>query len=422
VSEFDAVAYLASKNLRGKPASGGREVTYPCFFDCSEPPDSSKRKLYIHVADGFYHCKVCGASGGSWMLQKHFGDEPRAGSNDDAFMRRRILDSATQVGVQMLNNNDDVLLYLLNDRGLSPRPSSPASSGSSPAAGPWSAPCPRTSPRTRSAPPAWSPRRARAGKDFFYRHLLIPYLSRGHVIQMRGRAWGDTKGGKYLTGPGEPPRVYNSRLPRRRRRSHHHRRRVRRHDPGSSSPVRPRGTRPRIGVIALPGTNAIPEEFDDLLSDIKRIYIGFDSDDAGKKAAETLKDRIGTRARILTCPTRTGASATGPSTCSRSRPATSSTSTPTPGTPGATSCGCCPAPPASGSTPSPKPAKPSAPTANNTPDSHRLHRPGRRHAPRPAARPGRRRPGQDRHRQDRVPVQPRGTTCAPRRSCSCPWR
>ena len=30
-----------------------------------------------------------------------------------------------------------------------------------------------------------------AGKDFFYRHLLIPYLARGHVIQMRGRAWGE---------------------------------------------------------------------------------------------------------------------------------------------------------------------------------------------------------------------------------------
>ena len=42
--DFDVVAYLAAKGLRGKPASGGREVMYPCFFDCEEPAGSKKTK------------------------------------------------------------------------------------------------------------------------------------------------------------------------------------------------------------------------------------------------------------------------------------------------------------------------------------------------------------------------------------------
>jgi hypothetical protein len=47
------------------------------------------------------------------MLQKHFGDEPRSGTTDDVFMRQRILDQATEVGMGSLTNNDDVLLYLI---------------------------------------------------------------------------------------------------------------------------------------------------------------------------------------------------------------------------------------------------------------------------------------------------------------------
>jgi hypothetical protein len=307
VSEFDPVAYLASKNLRGKPASGGREITYPCFFECGEPADSRKRKLYLNVADGFYHCKVCGVSGGTWMLQKHFGDEPRAGTSDDAFMRRRILDSAAQVGVEMLNNNDDVLLYLLNDRGLTAETVIARKLGF--VAGGWSLVGTLSEDVTkeqirstglviRDGP--------KAGKDFFYRHLLIPYLSRGHVIQMRGRAWGDIKGGKYLTGPGEPPRVYNSESL-----------------DGADEVIITEGEfdtmileqtlrmapderARRIAVIAMPGTHAIPEELEDLLVDCKRIYIGYDSDEDGKKAAGQLKERLGNKARILTLPYEDG--------------------------------------------------------------------------------------------------------------------
>jgi archaellum biogenesis ATPase FlaH/5S rRNA maturation endonuclease (ribonuclease M5) len=306
-AEFDAVSYLASKGLRGRPASGGREITYPCFFDCGESASSNKRKLYVSVAEGLYQCKVCGASGGSYTLQQHFGDEPHAASSNDAFLRRRILDVAADLGASMLTQNDDAMLYLLTERGLSPETVLARKLGF--IAGAWSLvgtlPMEATAEQLKSTGLVYRDG-PRAGKDFFYRHLLIPYISRGHVIQMRGRAWGETKGGKYLTGPGEPTRVYNS-------------------DSldgaedviicegefdamllAQTLAACPEARLRRIAVIAVPGTNAIPDDFDDLLSTAKRIFIGLDSDEPGKRAAEELKERIGSRARVLELPYEDG--------------------------------------------------------------------------------------------------------------------
>lgn len=303
MADFDVISYLASKGKRGRAASGGREMVYPCWFDCEEPPDSRKLKLYVHVEDGFYNCKVCNVSGGSYMLQKYFGDEPRQGSNDEPFTRRRILDHATARGEEMLANNDAVLHYLLRERGLSPETIVERKLGF--VAGGWS--LVGTLPegisveavRTSGLVYRDGPRQDR---DFFYRHILIPFLSRGHVISMRAKAWGDIQGGKYLTGQGDTPRLYNADTL-----------------DGAEDAIitegefdtmilaqtlagAPEARLRRIAVVSLSGVNAIPEDFDDLMREVKRIYIGFDSDGAGRKAAEALKERIGTRARILQLP------------------------------------------------------------------------------------------------------------------------
>ena len=71
----DWAAYLASKGFHGRPSTGN-EVAYPCFFDCNEPSDSRKRKLYVNAESGLYSCKVCISEGNGVTLMKHFGDEP----------------------------------------------------------------------------------------------------------------------------------------------------------------------------------------------------------------------------------------------------------------------------------------------------------------------------------------------------------
>jgi hypothetical protein len=207
---FDPITYLASKGYQGRQANGP-EVVYPCFFDCGLPADSRKRKLYVHSEEGYYDCKVCGASGGTYLLQKHFGDEPtKAEPGEDPHTRRRILNWAAEVGSAMLSNNDEQMLYLLG-RGLSPETIVENKLGFVPPSWSLTGNLPEQFTREELAGTGLIFRDGpNAGRDFFYEHLLIPYLNRGNVVQIRGRAVREGKGGKYLTGPGDPVRLYGA--------------------------------------------------------------------------------------------------------------------------------------------------------------------------------------------------------------------
>jgi hypothetical protein len=160
-ADLDVVAYLASKGMKGKQANGP-EVAYPCFFDCAELPNSTKRKLYVNVEEGVYDCKVCGAQGGTFLLQKHFGDDPKmAAASDDSFARRRILTHAAETGVAMLENNDDALLWLLN-RGLDPETILARKLGFVGKGWTLTGSLPEGSPRPSSSTPVWSTGMGRA--------------------------------------------------------------------------------------------------------------------------------------------------------------------------------------------------------------------------------------------------------------------
>jgi 5S rRNA maturation endonuclease (ribonuclease M5) len=303
VAELDLVGYLASKGLHGRRANGP-EVAYPCFMECGESRDSRKRKLYVNTEDGFWTCFVCGAAGGTYLLQQHFGDNPvRPMPGTDPHVRRQVLTWAAEVGAAMLRNNDDVLLHLLNERGLSPETIIERKLG-------WVG---GNRSLTGSLPERFSRAELagtgliytdgpRAGKDFLFSHLLIPYISRGKVVQMRGRAWNLDTGGKYLTGPGERVRLYNS------------------DDLDGAEDViicegefdcmalkqalqsAPDDRVRRFGVVGLAGANGFKDEFAPYFEKVKRIYIGLDPDDTGRREAIKLKERFGTRARIVELP------------------------------------------------------------------------------------------------------------------------
>lgn len=300
---FDPVAYLATKGLHGKPVSGGREVVYPCWSDCNEPADSSKRKLYVNAETGLWQCKVCTTEGGPFTMQKAFGDEPRAGTTDDVFMRQRILDAATDIGIQMLMQADDVCLYLLNDRGLHEQTLIDRKLGFVTAGWSLVGSLPQDVTKEQIKSTGLVHRDGdRAGKDFFWRHILIPIQRHGHTVQIRGRAWGESRGGKYMTGPGEPVRAFNVDSLE-----------------GAEEVIITEGEfdamilaqtlagagterARKMAVIGLPGTNALPDDLLDLLYGMKWVYVAFDSDEAGTAAAQTLKDKIGPRTRIVTLP------------------------------------------------------------------------------------------------------------------------
>lgn len=303
-AEFDVIAYLASKGLHGKQANGP-EVAYPCFMTCGEPADSRKRKLYVNTDEGLWDCKVCAESGGTTLLQRHFGDEPakRDGPFEDVQAKRKILNWAADVGAAMLANNDEHLLYLMNDRGLSPETILERKLG-------WVG---RSWSLTGSLPEQFSKAELlttglvyrdgpRAGKDFFYDHLLIPYLVRGNVVQLRGRATAVTSGAKYMTGPGDPVRLFNLDsldgaddviitegeldcivLAQALQ---------------SSPDARVR----RTAVVGLAGANGFKDGMESYFANIKRVFIALDPDDTGRREAVKIKDRFGARARIVEMP------------------------------------------------------------------------------------------------------------------------
>lgn len=306
-AELDVAAYLATKGYRGKQGPGP-ELIYPCFFDCQEPADSRKRKLYVNTEEGVYQCKVCLAEGGTYLLQQHFGDDPKASvSSDDSFARRKILNWASEVGATMLENHDPAMLYLVNDRGLDPETVINARLGC--ITNGWSL--------TGSLPEAFTRDQLkhtglvhrdgpRAGEDFFYHHLLIPYFSHGSVVQIRGRALESGARMKYATGPGDSPRIYRSddldtcdeviitegEFDALILKQH------------LSAATENRVT--TIGVVGLAGTGAWPENIDSYFTHVKRVFIGFDSDAPGKRAAEKLAEKLGPKARILVLPEEGG--------------------------------------------------------------------------------------------------------------------
>lgn len=306
MAELNIGEYLASKGLRGKQGPGA-EMMFPCFFDCGEPADSRKRKLYLNMEDGFYQCKVCGAQGGTYLLQKHFGDEPDSNNVslklDNSQARRDILNEAAAAGAAMLLQNDATLMYLI-ERGLEPETIIDRQLGV--VTGGWSLVGTLGKEHKKedlqSTGLVWRDG-PRAGRDFFWDHILIPYQSRGQVTMIRGRARDDNaKGGKYLTGPDQANRIYNV------------------DDLADADDVIitegefdclmlkqvleacPELKYRNIAVIGLPGTQALPDNFESYFTTVKRIFIGFDGDEAGRKGAEKLKEKLGVKARVLQFP------------------------------------------------------------------------------------------------------------------------
>lgn len=301
-AEFDVIAYLESKGFSGKRAGG--EVAYPCFLSCDEPKQSRKRKLYVNPVTGMYKCFVCDDHGGTTLLLRFFGDDTPTGvASQPSANKRRILEQATARGAEYLWNDDDALTYLMGEkRGLTADTIRERQLGRVPKG--WSLTDELGTPEELTNAGLLGSN----GRNFFYDHLLIPYHHMGSVVQLRGRVPDgvDRPGGKYMTGPGQGVRLYNADALM-----------------GADEAILCEGEfdamilaqhlalssddRMRhIGVVAIPGTSATPEGFEGYFSDVKRVYVAFDSDDPGRKASIRIKELLGSRARIVEFPSDLG--------------------------------------------------------------------------------------------------------------------
>ncbi|GAB3863268.1 hypothetical protein GCM10028801_30490 [Nocardioides maradonensis] len=289
--------YLQEKGVQTWQAAG-QEITVNCLF-CGE--QKRKGRMYLNVASELWDCKICGAHGNGRQLREHFGDEDTAPSMGaaDPMLRRKILEQATQMASEMLMVNDRQIEYLTQKRGISPELIVKHRIGYVPRDFGLSDSLPIRTELTNFQALVASGLVTTSGREWANASILIPYTSHGSVVQLRCR----TQDGKYLTAAGDDARLFNAdalfgadevlicegefdclRL---------------------VSALEESNDRSLDGlaVVALPGAHAWPDGLIEMLSGARKVFIGMDADDTGRKAAIKLRDEIGARARVVTIPT-----------------------------------------------------------------------------------------------------------------------
>ena len=290
----DLAQYLRDKGLDVHPAAG-QEIVVHCVF-CEDGDPKGRGKLYLNTESWLYDCKRCLTKGNRRTLLRHFGDEDTTNFTpaEDPSLRRQIYQEYAEHAEHLLANNDAMLTYLLK-RGLSPETIEAARLGF----------VPKNYGICDSLPSEFSRAALIAsglmtdtGKEFFQKRIIIPYLSSGAVVQVRGK----DVDGKYFTPTGANVRLYNIDALR------------------DADKViitegefdclilaqfladSPEVTARSIAVVGLAGANALPENFENLFGHAKRVYIGLDNDDTGRACAVKIKSLLGSKSRIIELP------------------------------------------------------------------------------------------------------------------------
>lgn len=296
--EQDVVAYLRSKGLQVHRAAGA-EVTVHCVF-CSDGDTKGKGKLYINTESWLYSCKRCDASGNRRTLLAHFGDEDalKFVEGTDPAMRRRLLAEAAELAHEMLLANDAKLTYLL-DRGIAPELVVEKKLGYVPKNVGLSEMLPSRADLQGYRDLVHAGLVSVNGREFFNDCITIPYFSHGSIVQIRAKF----VDGKYLTTAGDHVRLYDAdslfgadevlitegELDDLAVRS-------------ALMESTERSFTEGLAVVGLPGAGSWPEGLIHMLSGARKIFIGLDPDDTGKKFALKLRDEIGSRSRIVVLP------------------------------------------------------------------------------------------------------------------------
>ena len=131
------------------------------------------------------------------------------------------------------------------------------------------------------------------GKDYFFRKIVIPYLSKGQVVLMRGRTDPDEKDKAYFPLPGYEVRLYNEDAL----------------DAGTEQIVIVEGEFDALlvkgwqfPVVGQPGTGVFKAEWLSRFGSFKEVYVCLDMDEPGQRAAWNVAILLGDKARIVHLP------------------------------------------------------------------------------------------------------------------------
>lgn len=318
----DVLGYLQNKGLTLKQADA-RNVHLACFF-CSEDP-STRGRLYVNVdpdaeVPGLYMCHLCGAKGNLASIKRHFGDQ--VGEVEaDPYVRAEIMALAAAHYSSRLSDYPEVVAYLTGpERGLRPETIEAAQLGYAPMA------FEQDVVGDGDISVGDSSRLYGVLRDAGFKHadiigtglcqerrdsvfdalqgmVTIPYLIAGNVVTLRGRTWPYTDddferfGGphyarprnKYKTLAGSKARLFNVDVLWNADN-------VLLTEGEFDSLVMNQYGYPAVGV---PGATAWQDHWDEYFDKVQRVWIVFDRDTAGERAANRLLDRLGPKARAL---------------------------------------------------------------------------------------------------------------------------
>lgn len=287
----DVIGYLQSKGLVVKPA-GQNQAHMACLF-CDEP-EEKRGRLYVNVdpegdPPGLFTCFLCGETGALNKLRKRLGDKPiredAPVEEKDTYEKSAAWQAAAQFYHDALDDNMDALQYLLRKRGLTPDTIRTHQLG-------WADGSMGAALRKDFKPDLLVSMGlvTESGQDFLRGCITIPYHMQGNVVQIRGRKLSGEP--KYMTPSGNRARLFNVDLTW-----------------NASELVICEGEFDAMVLeqngfmsVGVPGAQAWQETWNGYFSEVKRVFVVFDNDDAGDRGAEKVATALGQRVRVVHMP------------------------------------------------------------------------------------------------------------------------
>jgi hypothetical protein len=289
---FDLEGYLQSKNIQFKRAPGNNLHTQ-CFFHGEDP--HKRGRLYIRTGPseeeiGLYFCQVCGEKGNLYTLRRHFGDDTtkqiKIGET-----HYNIFRAATDFYQQALT--DEAKAYL-KERGFTKDTIADFKLGFSSGYGLYS------HLKEKNFDPAHIKETGLfttindEWRETLEGRIVIPYLVSGSAVTLRGMLFGSDreKGAKYKSLPNTGVRLFNTDVLWKEK-----------------EVIIAEGecdtillTQKGYNAVGVPGAGLWQDSWNSYFKDVRRIFVAFDSDTAGRKGVERIRENLGTRIRSLDLP------------------------------------------------------------------------------------------------------------------------
>lgn len=292
---IDVRDYLERKGHRVRSA-GPDNIHANCPF-CNEDP-GSRGRLYIYVGPdeemvGVHMCHLCGTKGNLRTLLRHFGDDLPKDDREREGPQFQAAIQQTAANFYKACLTEEALEFLRKERGLTDETIERYGLG-------WADDIENSLfHHLRERNFTIEDIRAsglvveRGGNlvDFFKNRIIIPYYVNGHVVLIRGKEIG----GKYFTPPGAKTRLFST-------------------DSAwtSDEVVLCEGefdamvlSQMGFTTVASPGANVWQDAWNGYFEDTL-LYVMFDPDESGRKGAEKVKERMGSKARVVELPVPEG--------------------------------------------------------------------------------------------------------------------